>query len=78
MHAYFFGEEITSQNEMGGSGNDENKEDNVGISVQKVTLNMFSIHLANVERLKTTLSSLTYDCMKALIFACNLGYCLVY
>jgi hypothetical protein len=59
MHAYFFGEEITSQNEMGGSGNDENKEDNVGISVQKVTLNMFSIHLANVERLKTTLSSLS-------------------
>jgi hypothetical protein len=38
MRAYFFGEEINSQNETGDSGNDDNKEDSVGISVQKVTL----------------------------------------
>jgi hypothetical protein len=58
MRAYFFGEEINSQNETGDSGNDDNKEDSVGISVQKVTLNMFSFStpLANVEHLKTTLS----------------------
>lgn len=53
------GEEITTQNEMGEVGNDENKEENVGILAQKVASNIFSIPLTNVERLKTTLSTVS-------------------
>ncbi|KAL5069554.1 hypothetical protein RYX36_020441 [Vicia faba] len=53
------GEEIASQNEMGDVSNDENKEESVGISAQKVASNIFSIPLTNVERLKTTLSTVS-------------------
>lgn len=53
------GEEIASQNEMGDSANDETKEESVGISAQKVASNIFSIPLTNVERLKTTLSTVS-------------------
>ncbi|WJX14178.1 phosphoinositide phospholipase C [Trifolium repens] len=53
------GEEIASQKEMGDSGSDENKEESVGISAQRVASNIFSIPLTNVERLKTTLSTVS-------------------
>ncbi|XP_058769997.1 uncharacterized protein LOC131643715 [Vicia villosa] len=53
------GEEIASQNEIGDVSNDENKEESVGISAQKVASNIFSIPLTNVERLKTTLSTVS-------------------
>jgi hypothetical protein len=53
------GEEIASQKEMGDSGSEEIKEESVGISAQKVASNIFSIPLTNVERLKTTLSTVS-------------------
>jgi hypothetical protein len=46
---------------MEDSGNGENKEESVGISAQKVTSNIFSIRLTNVERLKTTLSTVAWS-----------------
>lgn len=57
------GEESLSTNEGGdnnsNSVNDETKEESVGISAQKVASNIFSIPLTNVERLKTTLSTVS-------------------
>ncbi|KAL1343591.1 hypothetical protein HN51_029950 [Arachis hypogaea] len=41
------------------SGNDDNKEDAGGISPQKVASNIFSIPLTNVERLRSTLSTVS-------------------
>ncbi|XP_057423677.1 uncharacterized protein LOC130717464 [Lotus japonicus] len=55
-------EESALPNEGGdNSGNGENKEDNKGgISPQKVASNIFSIPLSNVERLKTTISTVSF------------------
>ena len=56
------GEESPSPNEEGdnnSSGNDENKGETGGISPQKVASNIFSIPLTNVERLRSTLSTVS-------------------
>ncbi|XP_061374209.1 uncharacterized protein LOC133316443 [Gastrolobium bilobum] len=54
------GEESPSTNEGGANNdNDANREENGGISPQKVASNIFSIPLTNVERLKSTLSTVS-------------------
>ncbi|XP_027363501.1 mitochondrial substrate carrier family protein C [Abrus precatorius] len=42
------------------NGNDENKDETGGISAQKVANNIFSFPLSNVERLKSTLSTVSF------------------
>lgn len=51
--------DISSNNGNNGNGNNENKDENGGNSPQKVANNIFSIPLSNVERLKSTLSTVS-------------------
>lgn len=51
--------DISSNNGNNGNGNNENKDETGGNSPQKVANNIFSIPLSNVERLKSTLSTVS-------------------
>ncbi|KAK7343837.1 hypothetical protein VNO77_12890 [Canavalia gladiata] len=54
------GEGDNNNSNNNNNGNDENKDETGGISPQKVANNIFSIPLSNVERLKSTLSTVSF------------------